>query len=351
MVSPLGPNDCICFILPYLEAMPAARITRVGCITLILDLGAKIIIVLKATTMNDWNLEYDIDLSEAITSAIEPFGDIQIDILRLDAIHPVISGNKWFKLKYHIEEARKKSFSSLITFGGAYSNHIVATAFTARESGLKSTGIIRGERPAELSPTLKDAEYYGMQLMYTPRYLYNDTEQLLSLMDMDISDTYIVNEGGKGTQGVMGAEEILNLADKSNYSHIACAVGTGTMLSGIINAALPHQEIIGISSLKGDDTLTASIRKFTKASSAYFNILFDYHFGGYAKKTPELIDFMNEFYLKTNIPTDFVYTGKLIYGIFDLLKKGYFPGKSRILIIHSGGLQGNRSLTPGTLTF
>jgi len=301
--------------------------------------------------MNDWNLEYDIDLSEAITSKLDSFGDIQIDVLRLDAIHPVVSGNKWFKLKYHIEEAKKKKFSSLITFGGAYSNHIVATAFAAREAKLKCTGIIRGEQHSELSPTLKDAEYYGMQLIYTPRYLYSDTEQLLSLMDMDITDTYIVNEGGKGIQGVKGAEEILNLTSKSNYSHFCCAVGTGTMISGIINAALPQQEIIGISSLKGDDTLSPSIKKFTKASSAYFNIFFDYHFGGYAKKTPELIDFMNEFYQKTNIPTDFVYTGKLIYGIFDLLKKGYFPGKSRILIIHSGGLQGNRSLTPGTLTF
>jgi 1-aminocyclopropane-1-carboxylate deaminase len=274
------------------------------------------------------------------------------DVLRLDLVHPVISGNKWFKLKGYINDAVQQQKKILITFGGAWSNHLVATAAAAAVCGLKSVGIVRGEQPPVLSATLTDAQSYGMQLIYINRDDYRHkripSEQL---QHFDENDLYFINEGGYGVKGMEAAADILPLAGK-NYTHILAAVGTGTTLAGIAFSALPHQQVIGISVMKNNLSLDSEVNNLLPPlKHAQVHILHDYHFGGYAKSTTELFHFMNDWYLQTNIPSDFVYTGKLFYAYHHLLHNNYFPEGSKVLLIHSGGLQGNRSLPNGTLIF
>jgi 1-aminocyclopropane-1-carboxylate deaminase len=274
-----------------------------------------------------------------------------IDVLRLDEIHPVVSGNKWFKLKNYLFEAIANNKKTILTFGGTYSNHIVATAAASQYYKLKSIGIIRGERPKILSHTLQQALSYDMELYFISRNDYK--EKVIPgvvLSTIDPNTIYIVNEGGYGKMGMLGAMEILEELNSNDYSHIIAAVGTGTMLSGIISAAHPDQKIIGIPVLK-DDSLELKIKALLPMERQRFQLIFDYHFGGYAKTSPDLIQFMNNWYKQSGMPTDFVYTGKLFFAANDLLEKDFFPKGSKILIIHSGGLQGNLSLPQGTLIF
>ncbi len=258
--------------------------------------------------------------------------NIEVEVLRLDKIHHIISGNKWFKLKYYLEEVKKGSYHSVLTFGGAYSNHIVATAFTGQAMGLESIGIIRGEHAKTLSPTLIEAVKYGMRLIFISREQYKKKHEIPE----KFKEAFIIPEGGAGPQGVRGASGIMDLFPSESYTHILCAVGTGTTLAGLTAAAAPGLKCIGISVLKGMHGT---------------NLVSDYHFGGYAKKNQELLDFMNSFYAETGIPTDFVYTGKLFYAALDLLRKDFFPSGSKLLLIHSGGLQGNLSLPKGMLHY
>jgi 1-aminocyclopropane-1-carboxylate deaminase len=278
------------------------------------------------------------------------FNSHAIDILRLDQVHTVVSGNKWFKLKYHIREASLLDCETIATFGGAYSNHIVATAYACKEAGLKSIGIIRGEKSAKPSPTLIAAEGYGMELHFVSREEFKNKESLKEKFE---GNFYWINEGGYSLQGMKGASEILSLVDRSAYTHIICSCGTGTTIAGFINAALHHQTIIGISALKGHDGLENDIKNLLPSSKKDipFTILHNYHFGGYAKHPKELIEWMKELWHHENLPTDIVYTSKLLYAVKDLCIRQYFPGSSRVLIIHSGGLQGNLSLPVGTLPF
>jgi 1-aminocyclopropane-1-carboxylate deaminase len=332
-------------------------------------------------------LNQPVDLTKAV---VQPLDDellykknVPADVLRLDRIHPVISGNKWFKLKYHIQEAIHQNKKGILTFGGAWSNHLVATALACRQANLLSIGIIRGEEPAQPSATLQEVQEYGMHLQFISRAEYND-EAALAVNRATVSnrdtvflqekypDYFIVAQGGQSHLGVLGAAEILQLAAPiESYSHICCATGTGTMLAGLVHAALPHQQVIGICSLKMPDGENNSLNTFVKPYAAApvsppvseggaflkgeslkkYKIFYDYHFGGYARKTGELISFMNTIYQKHELPTDFVYTGKLLFGILQLVQNDYFQPGSRLLMVHSGGLQGNRSLPEGTLTF
>jgi 1-aminocyclopropane-1-carboxylate deaminase len=276
----------------------------------------------------------------------------RIDVLRIDLIHPVISGNKWFKLKHYLAEAIQLKKKYLLTFGGAYSNHIVATAAAAKASGIKSIGIIRGEEPSVLSESLVNAKENGMELYYSERKDYAEKkipEHVFENYGRD--NIYVVNEGGSGIKGMEGAMEILDLVSLSNYDHIVAATGTGTMLAGLINKVNNAAKITGITVLKNNFSVEDDIRFLLPSPSLSFNLIYDYHFGGYAKKTGKLTDFMNDWFTKTGIPSDFVYTGKLFYAVNDLIEKSYFPRGENILIIHSGGLQGNNSLPKGTLIF
>lgn len=272
---------------------------------------------------------------------------IELSVLRIDQFHEIVSGNKWFKLRYYIQEAVETNKNHIVTFGGAYSNHIVATAAACRIHQLNCTGIIRGEEAVSLSPTLLQAKELGMQLVFISREDYA-VKKLPALLNSEGS--YIINEGGYGRTGAQGAASISNHFIPSDYSHICCAVGTGTMMAGLMNA-LTGQQVIGISAMKNNLQLEEAVRQLLTEPQQQVQLFHDYHFGGYAKHKPALLSFMNEFYRTTGIPSDFVYTGKLFYAINDLAAKDFFPPGSKILLIHSGGLQGNRSLSKDTLIF
>jgi 1-aminocyclopropane-1-carboxylate deaminase len=277
--------------------------------------------------------------------------NIDVFLLRLDKIHPEISGNKWFKLKFYLSDALTENKKTIITFGGAWSNHILATAAACNLQGLQSIGIIRGEKPHKLSYTLKKAAGHGMKLCFISR---DDYRQKIMPAELEgLKNSCIINEGGYGKKGMEGAATIAEYYTQNLFTHICCAVGTGTMIAGLINAAKHGQEILGFSILKNNLGIEQEIQNLLSEENhtKKYSINHEYHFGGYAKHNATLIDFMNEFYWQTGVPTDFVYTGKLLYGIHDLLSKNFFPHGSRILIIHSGGLQGNNSLPKGTLIF
>ncbi|MDB5192786.1 MAG: hypothetical protein JWQ96_2349 [Segetibacter sp.] len=273
-----------------------------------------------------------------------------LDILRIDLLHPIISGNKWFKLQHYLQEATELNYSTIATFGGAYSNHIIATAFACQQLGLKSVGIIRGEAADNLSHTLLLAQELGMELIFVSREEYRDKDALQKQL---ADNWYWVNEGGYGIKGAKGAAAVLNYATNlADYNFIIAAVGTGTMLAGIINAALPHQKVIGISAMKGNHSLEANVREMIddeKKNS--FSILHDYHFGGYGKHPKQLLDFINRSFDDYKIPLDIVYTSKTFFAVEDLVNKNFFPLGSKVLMIHSGGLQGNLSLPAGVLSF
>ncbi len=280
--------------------------------------------------------------------------NIQLSVLRLDHLHPVISGNKWFKLKYYLQDAQNLGFNTILTFGGAFSNHIAATAFTAIETGFKAIGIIRGEEPRQWSHTLQEALALGMQLIFLPRNEFALIKRTASpeYFKKQFGRVYPIPEGGYGLLGMKGAAEIITTAETPSFTHIISAIGTGTTLAGLIQSTGSDQQIIGISAMKNNFDLEHEIQFLLNSSlPERVHIIHDYHFGGFAKHSPELLTFMNIFYHINHIPLDFVYTAKMMYGIFDLIEKDYFPPQSHILAIHSGGLQGNLSLSPGILQF
>jgi 1-aminocyclopropane-1-carboxylate deaminase len=275
---------------------------------------------------------------------------VRADVLRLDLIHPFISGNKFFKLKEYLKDAEALKAKTIITFGGAYSNHIIATAAACQLVRLNAVGVIRGEQPSYLSTTLIEAKKLGMELIYVSRDVY----KLGVVPDFILQQypaSYIVPEGGYGLNGMLGAKEILG-KDTESYTHIMCAVGTGTTLAGLVQASKKHQQIIGISVLKNHFSLADRINDLiSEPKKNCFHLVHEFHFGGYAKVNLDLIQFMNLWFNQTAIPSDFVYTAKLFYAFHDLNKNGFFPEGSSILLIHSGGLQGNLSLPKGTLIF
>ncbi len=271
-----------------------------------------------------------------------PFpNEITLHIKREDLIHPFISGNKFRKLKYNLLQAKAEGKSKLITFGGAFSNHIAAVAYAGKENSLETIGIIRGdelESKISENPTLTFAQNCGMKFEFINREAYKEktSTSFIEKLKKHHGDFYLVPEGGTNMLAVKGCQEILTPED-TDFTHICCAIGTGGTISGLINSAKPNQKIIGFPALKGD-FLSDDIRKFVKYSN--WEEQSDYHFGGYAKINEALIRFINDFYKKTNIPLDPIYTGKMMFGIVDLIHKGYFPKGSKILAIHTGGLQG-----------
>lgn len=271
---------------------------------------------------------------------------VKVKVLRLDKIHPVISGNKWYKLKFYIEAAIAQNKKGILTFGGAYSNHIVATAAACNALGIESIGIIRGEAPKHYSPSLLEALQHNMKLIFLSREDFKN-KQLPPIPD--IENYFTVAEGGYGILGANGAATIPYPAD--DFDMICCATGTGTMMAGLLNGSTKPLPVLGFSVLKNNFSIENEIRTLLKNPDTAFTIQHDFHFGGYAKYKPELIHFMNELYEQSGIPTDFVYTAKLFYGVKKLVEQHYFKAGSKLLLIHSGGLQGNRSLGKGTLIY
>ena len=275
----------------------------------------------------------------------------KVDLLRLDLLHPIVSGNKFYKLQFYIAAAIENGVSKVASFGGPYSNHIVALAYTAKEAGLKSIGYIRTNADEPMTPSLKDAKAYGMELVYLGRTDFQSKKATILQSSEMNTDCYFIDEGGYGTIGAKGATTILTENDTSHYDTIICAVGTGTMLAGIINAAYAHQKIIGIPVLKNEGSIESEINALLEDKNRPYTLLHQFHQGGYAKNNPMMLEFMNRLWDAEKIPTDIVYTSKLLFGVEQLIKENYFDNDATILVIHSGGLQGNRSLPEGSLKF
>ncbi len=269
------------------------------------------------------------------------FSGISLEIKREDLIHPFVSGNKFRKLKYNLLQAKKENKDTLLTFGGAFSNHIAAVAAAGKEHGFKTIGIIRGEELRNGfgdNPTLNFASNCGMQFDFISRDEYRKkTEQdFLAQLNEKWGDFYIIPEGGTNSLAVLGCQEILEESD-ADFDFICCSVGTGGTISGLINSSKLNQKIIGFPALNGD-FLKEEIRKF--ATNERWELIEDYTFGGYAKVNDELIEFMNSFYSENHIPLEPIYTGKMVFGVIDMIYKDYFPKDAKILMIHTGGLQG-----------
>lgn len=262
-------------------------------------------------------------------------------VKREDLIHPIVSGNKYRKLKYNLLQAKAEHKIRLLTFGGAFSNHIAAVAFAAKENGFEAIGVIRGdelEHKINENPTLEFAQNCGMKFEFVNREDYRMKEEYSYIENLKhkFGDFYLLPEGGTNDLAVKGCGEILSSVDEK-FDYICCAVGTGGTISGIINCSKSSQQVLGFPALKGD-FLSEDIRKFVTESN--WELISDYHFGGYGKVNIDLIEFMNTFYKETKIPLDPIYTGKMLFGVMDLIQKNYFPRDSKILVIHTGGIQG-----------
>lgn len=285
--------------------------------------------------------------------------NLSVDVLRLDLIHSEISGNKWFKLKFNLEKAKAKNFKTIITFGGAFSNHIAATAAACKHEGIKTVGVIRGERPKVLNSTLIKATQDGMLLHFVDRETYSHKTEIQFKNELTkiFGEHFLIPEGGNNEEGILGSAEIIK--PEWDYDYIFCACGTGATFSGILASLKSNQILIGISVLKGKNTLVNDAinqlqfvfpeRNFVIKGNDALNkmeisescITNSYCFNGYAKMDLSLIEFKNKFENEFKISLDYIYTNKSFYALFDLILQHKIKQNSKILIIHCGGLQGN----------
>jgi 1-aminocyclopropane-1-carboxylate deaminase/D-cysteine desulfhydrase-like pyridoxal-dependent ACC family enzyme len=277
---------------------------------------------------------------------------VSVTMLRLDAVHPVISGNKLFKLFYFLQQSIQNNNAPMITFGGTYSNHLAATSYAGNILGIRTIGLVRGERPVVLSPTLQFCIENQMELQFINRREYSKlTKPFFShKIEEEFSAGVLIPEGGFSVVGLRGASLISNYFKGSEFTHTCCPIGSATTFAGLI-AGNNHSKILGFPVLKNLNDIEIRLHKLGINDFRNSAIIPDYHFGGYAKKNNELIRFINDFYISQKIPLDFVYTGKMMFGVYDLVKKNYFPEGAKIMCIHTGGLQGNQSLAHGILKF
>lgn len=265
--------------------------------------------------------------------------NIHVDIKRDDMIHPFISGNKWRKLKYILTKAESQNRNHIVTFGGAWSNHILATACLTAKLGLKSTAYIRGEQVE--NPVLQLCEVFGMKLHFTEREKYKNKRELFNEFHENDPNAFFVDEGGFSIEAAKGCEEIMeNLPHQ--YDHIICACGTGATLAGIAKGAETNQHkaiVHGVPVLKGGDFILDAVESLSP-NLTNIKLHTEYHFGGYAKTKAPLIEFIKTFSSATGVLIEPVYTGKVFYALMDLIEKDYFVSGEKILIIHTGGLTG-----------
>ncbi len=275
---------------------------------------------------------------EEISNPLFSSKGVQLFIKRDDMIHPFISGNKWRKLKYILREAKKSYKKHLVTFGGAHSNHLLATACAAAKFGFSSTGIVRGENVE--NETLFLCRLFGMHLIFEDRESYRDKPALFERQFGNDTGAFFIDEGGSGPLATQGCSELIDELTEA-YDHLFCAAGTGTtaagILSGIYRKSIPAKMHI-VPVLKGADFLKQDIGKLSNGASFEFHS--EYHFGGYAKTSDELLNFIKDFASSTGILIDPVYTGKLVFAVYDLISKDYFARGSRILVVHTGGITG-----------
>ncbi|MEC4113713.1 1-aminocyclopropane-1-carboxylate deaminase/D-cysteine desulfhydrase [Myroides pelagicus] len=276
-----------------------------------------------------------------------PLG-IELYVKREDLLHREISGNKFRKLKYNISEAQQLGYKQLLTFGGAYSNHIAAVAAAGRILGIETIGVIRGDELVNCyreNPTLLKAEQDGMRFKFVSRSVYRErtNAEFIASLATEFGSFYLVPEGGTNALAIKGTEEILKNDDQV-FDYVCCAIGTGGTIAGLINSSFDNQVVLGFPALKGD-FLSTEIKKYTVKEN--WQLVHDYHFGGYGKVPAELVDFLQDLHMTTGVLFDPIYNGKMVYGVLDMIQQGVFKEGSRILLIHTGGLQGWNDIIKG----
>ena len=269
---------------------------------------------------------------------------VSLSILRLDEIHPTVSGNKWYKLKYNLLQAKHEQHHTVLTVGGAYSNHLYATAAATPGYGFRTIGVVRGEAHEPLNPTLQFCRDQGMVLHYVGREAFRQRGEasFRQALQEQFGRHYFLPEGGTNTLAVRGCTEIV--PPGASFEYVACCVGTGGTMAGIVISTAGRAQVLGFAALKGGAFLAEEVDQRTQAYDGnvytHHRMIHEYHFGGYARVKSELINFINAFYRTTRIPLEPIYTGKMLYGLYNMIEQGYFPRGSRVLAIHSGGLQG-----------
>jgi 1-aminocyclopropane-1-carboxylate deaminase len=278
--------------------------------------------------------------------------NVKMQVLRLDKIHPIVSGNKIFKLHYFIEACLQTSHKTVLTFGGAFSNHLVATAFACKHNNIKCIGIVRGEAKSVLSHTLQSCQNFGMNLHFVSRTEYDKIkldEEAFKLREQ-FGDFILIPEGGQSVLGAKGASLILNYIPEDENNIICTCVGSATTLAGLVMNS--SNKIIAVPAIKNMNDIPERLKNLgINNDFSNIEICNEYHFGGFAKYNKALIDFMNMFYKNTGIPTDFIYTAKMFYTVIEKIKANYFKEDTVITCLHTGGLQGNFSLKKGELIF
>ncbi|MFI3191013.1 1-aminocyclopropane-1-carboxylate deaminase [Crenothrix sp. D3] len=270
---------------------------------------------------------------------------VELWIKRDDLLHPIISGNKWRKLKYSLNHALTMDANTVISMGGTYSNHLHALAYIGKVLGLKTVGLIRGEAPATLTPSLLDMQHWGMELRFVSRSDYRllrQYKQWNSLPNLTTGQ-YWLPEGGAEALALLGVAELVGEIDKS-YDVLCVPCGTGTTLAGLVTAVANNVSVLGFAALKNAGFLTADVNALLPKPYNNWRINLDYHFGGFAKTNAALLDFITDFELKHQMPLEPVYTGKMLYGLYDLVEKQHFQPNQRIITLHTGGLQGKRGV-------
>jgi 1-aminocyclopropane-1-carboxylate deaminase len=279
-------------------------------------------------------------VKELKSQNIEQFG-ITVWVKEEFRNHPTVSGNKWWKLTFNLKEATRQRYNTLLTFGGAWSNHVYAVAAATKELNLHSIGVIRGEEREPLTDTLQFAKACGMKLHFVSRELYRkkSEEEFLSGLREKFGSFYLLPEGGTNSLAVKGCAAFAeSISHEAHFDYVCLPVGTGGTLAGLAEGLKAAQEVIGIPVLKGAYFLEEEIKKYT--SKRNWQLIYDYHFGGYAKVPEALLKWMKHFEEEQGIPLDPVYTAKMMYGVMDLIQRGFFKRGSTVLIIHTGGLQG-----------
>ncbi len=271
---------------------------------------------------------------------------VRLIVRREDLNHPTVSGNKYWKLKYNLLEAQSQGFDTILTFGGAYSNHIVATAVACRLCGLQSVGVIRGEEADVNNPTLSRALADGMSILPIPRDLYREktSETFLDSLRKKFGDFYLVPEGGTNALAIEGVKEMINNI-QTPFDYLALAVGTGGTISGCVQALAGRSTIFGFASLKGGflpKEIGEIHQKYFLPEFSNWKVIDGYHFGGYGKSTPDLLKFIRRFEVKHKIPLDPVYTAKMLWGVTEMVKANEFEKGAVIMAVHTGGLQGRK---------
>lgn len=310
-----------------------------------------------------WLIEpKSIPLTPLRCSLLDDFG-VELLVARLDLVDPFIQGNKWFKLKFNLIEALNQGAKHVVSFGGAYSNHLHALAAASHRLGLKSTAVLRGELITPLNPTLKDCEAWGMSFFPVSRVQYRNktSPAFIQSLHEQFGDIYLIPEGGSNLLALKGMSEVADdiLSRVEGCDALCCAVGSGGTLAGLAVGANPSIRCIGYSAIKGGSYIEKDIKALIHQYSTnesynnrqgyavddeHLTLIHDYHFGGFAKVKPELVSFMAWFERSFDIPLEQVYTAKMFYGIFDQIQSGYFKPGQRIVALHTGGLQGRRGL-------